>query len=78
MMGEKRIRELLGIEKVVAAADLTAQLRRKARKIGQEEKVAAIIMTATLLEKYKDRTVVEENPPVPSVPVPLAPPPAPI
>jgi len=73
---EDRIRELLGIEKV-AAADFTAQLRRKARKIGQEEKVAAVMMTAMLIEKYKDPPG-KENSRVPSVPVPLAPPPAPI
>ena len=77
-MSDSRIRELLGIDKVGEAESLTAQLRRKARKIGQEEKVAAVMMTSTLLETYRDRTVVADSLPVQSVPVPLAPPPPPI
>ena len=72
-----RVMELLALDKP-SDSDLTAQLRRRQRKIGQEEKVAAVMMTATLLVRYDNDQGADKTPPAQSVPIPLALPIAPI
>ena len=67
-----KIRSLLSLNKVTGE-NLTEQLRAR-RKIGTEEMVAAVLLTASLLEKYKHANCAKRTFILHSVPVPLAPP----
>ena len=80
-----RIRKLLGIEPEAeagpdsaAAADLNASLRGRRQKVGTEERVAAVLLSVALVERWKrseEGLGEAASPPwaPPSVPVPLAP-----